>query len=289
MTEPKLCVTVTGPSMDDLRRGRDAASRRRPRRAASRPRRPAGRRGRARGAADSGHRHLPREVGGRTDSRAARKSGAASSIGRGAWRRVRRRRGGGRLCVRLHRLAPRAGHRAVVARLRRSAGGPCASATRPCARPAPRSTKLAIQVTTLAETLPLFDLGATAADDAGRRAMSSSRWATRACRRASCRRGCATGGRMRATASRPVRFRRLVSCAISGSGESPPTPRSTPSSATRSSTRGRRSCTTRASRRSGLNAVYVPLEARDADDFARLCDAHGRAGREHHGSRSRSA
>ena len=26
MAEPKLCVTVTGPSMDDLRRGRDAAS-----------------------------------------------------------------------------------------------------------------------------------------------------------------------------------------------------------------------------------------------------------------------
>ncbi len=26
MPEPQLCVTVTGPTMDDLRRGRDAAS-----------------------------------------------------------------------------------------------------------------------------------------------------------------------------------------------------------------------------------------------------------------------
>ena len=39
----------------------------------------------------------------------------------------------------------------------------------------------------------------------------------------------------------------------------------------------------------GLNAVYVPLEARDADDFVGLCDAHGCARRRASRRPSRSA
>ena len=62
----------------------------------------------------------------------------------------------------------------------------------------------------------------------------------------------------------------------------PPTPRSTASSATRSCIRARRSCTTPGSPRLGVNAVYVPLQARDAEDFVRFARRRRLAGREHH-------
>ena len=34
----------------------------------------------------------------------------------------------------------------------------------------------------------------------------------------------------------------------------------------------------------GLNAVYLPLEARDADDFVAVCRGDATAGRQHHGA-----
>ena len=81
-------------------------------------------------------------------------------------------------------------------------------------------------------------------------ATSSSPWAIRAWRPACLRRGSATAGRSPAIASRRARCPRRVSCAISAFGASRPTRRFTASSATRSSTRDRQSCTTPASLRS---------------------------------------
>ncbi len=75
---------------------------------------------------------------------------------------------------------------------------------------------------------------------------------------------------------------RLASCAISGSGASPPTRRSTrvvgnPIIHSRSPVMHNAGFAAL-----GLNAVYVPLEARDADDFVAFATPHGRARREHH-------
>ena len=139
--EPLLCVTVTGPTMEEIRRTRDAARRRRPRRAAPRPGRSA-RTSPARSKAGA----VPSSSPAGPPGRAAASQGSEEERRRilesalGAGRRVRRRRGGGGVRP---RPDPRA--RAAAASSCRptcfgaSAGRSSTPATARCARPAPKS------------------------------------------------------------------------------------------------------------------------------------------------------
>ena len=101
-------------------------------------------------------------------------------------------------------------------------------------------TKLAIQVTTLAETLPLFELGATVADEPDAShvliAMGNQGVSTRVLSARLRNRWTYAGDGIAPGQKSP----RLGCFAISGSEESPQTRPSTRSSATQSFTRGRR-------------------------------------------------
>ena len=141
-----------------------------------------------------------------------------------------------------------------------------------------------MQVSSLEETLAALRAGREQPDEPAA-GTCCSRWAIRACRRACWRRAC---GNRWTYAGDGVAPGQLPASRLLAGLPVPPHRRRRralrASSATRSSIRGRRSCTTPASRALGLNAVYLPLEARDAADFVTFARATGTARREHHGA-----
>ncbi len=127
-----------------------------------------------------------------------------------------------------------------------------------------RSPSWRSRSTRLSDSLPLFALARRRRRRAG---TSCSRWAA-ACRRASWPHAWATAGPTPATASRRARSGRPAARASSQFRRIRPDAAlygvvGKPIGAL--AVAGR--CTTPASPRSDLNAVYVPLEARDVDDF----------------------
>ena len=139
MGNSQLCVAVTGRTMSEIRRNRDAADRRRHRRDAPRHGRSSGRGRRARGPALSRHRHLPGRLGERVLPGVRGGAAADSRTGDRAGRRVRRRRGEGGVRRRADRRAPGPRRDRVVPCLRGVPGGSRPSRGRRSPDRAPRS------------------------------------------------------------------------------------------------------------------------------------------------------
>ena len=276
MAEPKLCVTVTGPSMDDLRRGRDAASdadlvelrldlvdrpdvagalegRRTPVVVTCRAKWEGG-----------GFEGSEEERRGILDEAAALGAEYVDVEAAAAFASdfIASRRGRG-IVVSSHVFgAPPRDLRDCYAAMRATGA---------------EVTKLAIQVTTLAETLPLFDLGASIEDEPHQGhvliAMGNQGLSTRVLSARLRNRwtyagdGVAPGQITAARLQREFRFRRIAPDAALYAVVGNPVVHS------RSPVMHNAGFAAL-----GLNAVYVPLEARDADDFVAFATHMGMRG-----------
>ena len=213
---------------------------------------------------------------------------AAARRGAGARRRVRRRRVARRL-----RRSDRA---------RRAAAASCCRTTTStavpadlagiararCARPARRSSRLPAQADRLSDCVPLLELGAASRPRRRRRADRHGR--RTGSRRASCRRGSARRGPTRATLRerRPADAPRRCSTTTGSARSTDATDvyGLVGSPVAHSVSPAMHNAAFAAT---GVDAVYLPLPAADADDFI---DVRARArpeGRQRHDSRSRSS